>query len=117
MLSYQTLDTQIRRLVLETMKDGDKAFNLPRVIENISHNLNDRRYVAVALAGVCNGYGDIEARIRVGEIVMDIDICGETSCVYYEKESDYCWNPKRKNHADVKVRFVRWANSNDKARR
>lgn len=117
MLEYQTLNTQVRRLVLETMKDGDKAFNLPKVIENISHNLNDRRYVAVALAGVCNGYGDIEARIRIGQAVMDIDICGETSCVYYDKPSDYCWKPKRKRHADVKVSFVRWANSNDLARR
>lgn len=108
MLSYQTLDRQVRRLVLETMKDGDKAFNLPKVIENISHNLNDRRYVVYALAGICNGYGDISARIKVGCVVMDIDICGETSCVYYEKEEDYCWKPKRKFHSDVKVSFVRY---------
>lgn len=114
MLNYQTLDSQIRRIVLSTMKDGDKAFNLPEVIEALSHNLNDRRYAAYALAGVCNGYGDIEARIKIGRAIVDIDICGETSCVYYDKDpidgtlQGYCWNPKRKNHADVKVTFVRW---------
>lgn len=105
MLNYQTLNIQVRRLVLETMKDGDKAYNLPEVISHISHNLNDKRYVAYALSGVCNGYGDISSRVKIGGVVIDIDICGETSCVYYEKDSDY-WNPKRKTHADVVVKFV-----------
>ncbi len=108
MLCYQTLNQQVRCLVLETMKDGDKAFNLPRVIENISHNLNDRRYVAYALAGVGNGHGDIGARVRIGDCILDIDVAGETSCVYYERDEDYCWNPKRKRHADVSVKFVKW---------
>lgn len=113
MLEYQTLNDQVRRIVLSTMKDGDKAFNLPKVIEALSHNLNDRRYVAYALAGIGNGHGDISARIKIGHAVIDVDICGQTSCIYYEKDpidgtiQGYCWNPKRKNHADVKVTFVR----------
>lgn len=117
MLEYQTLPQQVRRIVLSTMKDGDKAMNLPKVIEALSHNLNDRRYAAYALAGVCNGYGDIEARVLIGRCVIDIDVCGWTSCVYYERDTDYCWNPKRKEHADVKISFVRWASSDDMRRR
>lgn len=109
MLSYETLNIQVKRLVLETMKDGDTTFNLPKVIEHISHNLNDRRYTAKCLAGIGNGHGDIYARIKVGYCVMDISIVDKiTACVYYDKSSDYCWNPKRKWHNDVKVEFCYW---------
>lgn len=84
MLNYQTLDSQIRRIVLSTMKDGDKAFNLPKVIEALSHNLNDRRYVAYALAGVCNGYGDIDALSEWYDVYEDYLLATLDIIAYYE---------------------------------
>ena len=108
MLEYQVLNKEIRRLVLDTMKDGDKAFQAPKVYEALKHNLHDHRYVPECLASISNGYGDITLRIRVGHAIFDINVSGNTKCVYYERDEDYCWKPKWKEHADVVVKFVKW---------
>ena len=108
MLSYETLPQQVKRIIYSTLNDGDKYMNGPKVYEALAHNLNDRRYVPVCLSGIGNGHGDTTLVMRIGKAVIEIDACGWTSTVYYEKDSDYCWNPKRKEHTDIKVKFLKW---------
>ena len=108
-IMLHNVEEQIRFKVLSTMKDGDKAFEASKVYQAVSHKLNDRRYGCECLAGVCNGYGDIELVIKIGGVRYLIEVIPSLVClVYYEHESDYCSRPKRKTHYDVKVtRFGR----------